>query len=326
MNKWAIFILILVLVLAAGLAFSVFRPSVNESLLFEADRNYVGWVGQTAQIQFTGLDDRRVNLDELRGKVVLLDFWATWCGPCLRELPRLKAAYDKFHEKGFEVIGISFDQERTALETVVRDQKIPWPQYFDGAGRDNKIGSQFGIEHYPSMWLVDKKGVVQYISAGRDTEEKISALLADTGEKPKGFVAISKNVLNQCQSFARRLPSIKKSKPKLSVNSTFIVLHQVAESSDDPPETPGESAQDMALVQSGLKALDQLSVRGIVSSGSHSSAIVSNGGHNESILVGSELNVKLPDGLVVLRCEKIDLHAVWLRVPKTTLLAEIRMP
>ena len=68
----------------------------------------------------------------MKGKVVLIDFWATWCMPCVGEIPHVKEAYDQFHSKGFEVIGISLDDDKSKLKKFVVDQKMEWPQYFDG--------------------------------------------------------------------------------------------------------------------------------------------------------------------------------------------------
>ena len=83
-------------------------------------------------MQFMAVDGREVDLAELRGKVVLVDFWGTHCGPCVEELPRVKAAFEKFHAQGFEVIGISCDTDRKELEKYVKQHGISWPQYFDG--------------------------------------------------------------------------------------------------------------------------------------------------------------------------------------------------
>jgi thiol-disulfide isomerase/thioredoxin len=109
-------------------------------------------------LAFTALDGSAVDLAKLRGKVVLIDFWATWCPPCRDEIPGIVAAYKKYHGKGFEVVGISLDQDKAALTKYVADNKMPWPQYFDGKGWDNAISSRFGIQSIPAMWLIGKDG------------------------------------------------------------------------------------------------------------------------------------------------------------------------
>jgi peroxiredoxin len=125
--------------------------------------NRLDSAGKPVDLKFTAVDGQEVDLAQLRGKVVLVDFWATTCGPCVAELPRVKAAYDLFHAQGFEVIGISCDTDKTDLEKFVKQHGIPWPQYFDGKQQtDNKFGAAFGVDGIPHMFLVDKKGILRF--------------------------------------------------------------------------------------------------------------------------------------------------------------------
>ncbi len=136
-------------------------------------------VGKPIDLQFTAVDGRAVDLTKLRGKVVLLDFWATWCGPCVGELPHVKEAYDKLHPQGFEIVGISLDKDKDKLTAFVGEHKMEWPQFFDGLYWQNKYAQQFGIESIPAMWLLDKKGILRDVNGRADLDGKVTKLLAE---------------------------------------------------------------------------------------------------------------------------------------------------
>ena len=131
------------------------------------------------ELKFTAVDGREVDLSKLRGKVVLIDFWATWCGPCVAELPNVLKAYKELHPKGFEIVGISLDDNKEKLEAFVKERGMEWPQFFDGKGWQNEISSRYGINSIPAMWLVDKKGMVVSTNARGGLEEKVEKLLAE---------------------------------------------------------------------------------------------------------------------------------------------------
>ena len=135
--------------------------------------------GQPLSLAFTAADGSAVDLAKMRGKVVLIDFWATWCGPCMKEVPNVVAAYRKYHDSGFEIIGISLDQNKDAMLRMTAQKGMTWPQYFDGKGWENAISSGFQIKSIPTMWLVNKKGVLAIPNARADLEGQIAKLLAE---------------------------------------------------------------------------------------------------------------------------------------------------
>lgn len=115
----------------------------------------------------------------LKGKVVLIDFWATWCGPCVKELPNVIAAYDKHHAAGFEIIGVSLDKDKSKLDAFVNENKMTWPQFFDGKGWENELAQKYGINSIPATYLLDREGKIIGIGLrGEQLEQAVAAALA----------------------------------------------------------------------------------------------------------------------------------------------------
>lgn len=130
-------------------------------------------------LEFTAVDGRKVKLSDLRGKVVLVDFWATWCPPCVASVPELIALHRRLQPKGFEIVGISADEEQGELKSFVKRTGMSWPQFFDPAGRESRLLEELGIEKYPTMWLVDRKGILRDLDAHPGMAKKVEDLLAE---------------------------------------------------------------------------------------------------------------------------------------------------
>jgi thiol-disulfide isomerase/thioredoxin len=125
------------------------------------------------------LAGKPLSIANYKGKLVLIDFWATWCGPCVGELPNVLKAYEKNHDKGFEIIGISLDQDEQKLKTFLQDRKMTWPQYFDGKGWNNKLAQKYGIQSIPATFLLDGEGkIIGRDLRGDDLEQALAKNLA----------------------------------------------------------------------------------------------------------------------------------------------------
>ena len=136
-------------------------------------------VGKTAP-DFT-VDDaegKPVSLSDFRGKYLLVDFWASWCGPCRRENPNVVALYNKYNNKGFEIFGVSFDSKKDNWLKAIEEDKLTWTHASELKGWDNKAGKLYGIISIPHTVLIDKEGVI--IAKGDETRgEKLAEKLAE---------------------------------------------------------------------------------------------------------------------------------------------------
>lgn len=121
-----------------------------------------------------------LSLSDFRGKVVLLDFWATWCTPCMLALPALLEIYEEFHAQGFEIIGVSLDESAEALSHVLSTYGIRWPVAFEGKRWDNSLAALYRVYQIPTLFLLDKKGLIRYRDVKGEALRKVVAeLLAE---------------------------------------------------------------------------------------------------------------------------------------------------
>jgi peroxiredoxin len=141
-------------------------------------------IGEAVEVAGPTLDGKTLDLADYRGKVVLVDFWATWCPPCVAEIPNLKKTYERYHTDGFEVVAVSLDKEREALSRFVKKHDLPWPQIiFDEPEKrywDNPLARQYGVRGIPFVMLVDREGKLR--GSGQPGPQIEHALAAALGQ------------------------------------------------------------------------------------------------------------------------------------------------
>ena len=105
-------------------------------------------------------DSQSYALSKMRGKVVLVDFWASWCGPCRRENPNVVANYNKYKDKGFDILGVSLDREPNAWKKAIKDDGLPWHHISDLKGWQSSHAALYSVTSIPQTVLIDKDGKI----------------------------------------------------------------------------------------------------------------------------------------------------------------------
>ena len=157
---------------------SRFSDSPNLRQKVQRDLKRLDKIGKPAP-SFTSEDinGKAVRLDAYRGKYVLIDFWATWCAPCIGELPRLQAAYRTYHDAGFAIIGVSLDESKTAVVDFARARNLPWPQLHNASGSADLVEG-FGVSSIPATYLIDPEGtVIRLDLRGKALDEALKRLI-----------------------------------------------------------------------------------------------------------------------------------------------------
>ena len=130
------------------------------------------------------LEGKPISIADFRGKVLLVDFWAVWCGPCVAEMPNVKRVYNTYKDQGFDILGISLDNDEKTLRDYLKKNEIPWRQAFDGQGWDSTVPSIYGIRGIPTMWIIGKDGaLISENARGENLEKIIVKALQDKPDK-----------------------------------------------------------------------------------------------------------------------------------------------
>jgi len=161
------------------------NPEVQQALVtLQGVGRRLNLPGNQMDVVGTLLDGSDLDWASYRGKVVLVDFWATWCGPCRAEVPNILKMYQAYHEKGFEVLGISLDKSPEDAESYIKQMGIPWPTLFskhpEERGWNHPMAVNYGINGIPRAILVDRDGKVVHMNArGKNLGRELRRLLGE---------------------------------------------------------------------------------------------------------------------------------------------------
>ena len=134
--------------------------------------------GKSITLSGKGLDGKPISLANYQGKAVLVIFWATWCQPCTEDLPQIKALYDQYRSKGFDIVGVNLDTQRELVAPYIAEHGNSWPHIAQPDGLDGNVAVDFGVISVPTMFLIDKTGKVASNSTSvEDMKELLPELL-----------------------------------------------------------------------------------------------------------------------------------------------------
>ncbi|MFO0322213.1 MAG: redoxin domain-containing protein [Bacteroidota bacterium] len=155
-----------------------FHDMITQTEMMVSRTNAIKIGSEAPELILPMPNDKDLPLSSLRGKVVLIDFWASWCGPCRKELPNVKRCYEKYKSKGFEILGVSLDKNRDEWLQAITKEKLTWPQVSDLKFWQSEACQIYAVQSIPYTVLVDEKGIILATDLrGADLDNKLAEVL-----------------------------------------------------------------------------------------------------------------------------------------------------
>src|SRR4051812_36563864 len=186
-------------------------------------------VGDKPVLSFHAVDGTPINLTQLRGKMVIVDFWATWCEPCMAEADHMVMIKDQYTSRGVQIIGISLDSSKPMMLKVAKEKGFTWPQYFDGKVWQNDISTEWGVGSIPATFIISPEGEVLWRGGPEIIDKHLEKALKEHPPRlldPKQ-IAEANTVIEKTQSlikagdFSGALKSFAKLLPDARTDSEF---------------------------------------------------------------------------------------------------------
>jgi thiol-disulfide isomerase/thioredoxin len=143
--------------------FRPIRKDIRFAKLIKRMKDQIGLGKPIRDFHQRDVSGKMISPSQYKNSVLLIDFWATWCTPCMKEMPNLKSLYDEFKQKGFALISIGLDTDRREFDKFIREFRPPWPIVFSGAGFADEIARQYNVKDIPSVWSVDRRDTLRYL-------------------------------------------------------------------------------------------------------------------------------------------------------------------
>lgn len=161
-----------------GAVYDPLRENDEFQRCVAATMENIGIGNSLPDLTFRTLEGKELKLRSLMGKVVVVDFWATWCRPCIMELPNLKALYSEYSSRGLEVVGLSLDNNAEVVASFVADKSVQWPVIHLRDGWKSQVVTQYDVNALPSTWIYDRHGTLRHYNLrGDELRQAIESLL-----------------------------------------------------------------------------------------------------------------------------------------------------